>query len=35
MKVGIPKGLLYYKYLPLYETFLIELGAKFSYQRYQ
>jgi len=28
MKVGIPKGLLYYKYYPFIETFLIELGAE-------
>lgn len=27
MKVGIPKALLYHKYYPLWETFLIELGA--------
>lgn len=27
MKVGIPKGLLYYKYYPFIETFLRELGA--------
>ncbi|MBU3181100.1 acyl-CoA dehydratase activase-related protein [Clostridium psychrophilum] len=28
MKVGIPKGLLYYKYYPFIEKFLIELGAE-------
>jgi len=28
MKVGIPKGLLYYKYYPFIERFLIELGAE-------
>lgn len=28
MKVGIPKGLLYYKYHPFIETFLKELGAE-------
>ena len=28
MKVGIPKGLLYYKYFPFIESFLIELGAE-------
>jgi len=28
MKVGIPKGLLYYKYYPFIEGFLIELGAE-------
>lgn len=27
MKVGIPQALLYYKYYPLWETFLTELGA--------
>jgi len=27
MKVGIPKGLLYYKYHPFMETFFLELGA--------
>ncbi|MCT8975461.1 acyl-CoA dehydratase activase-related protein [Clostridium sp. CX1] len=28
MKVGIPKGLLYYKYYPFFETFFTELGAE-------
>lgn len=28
MKVGIPKGLLYYKYHPFFETFFSELGAE-------
>jgi predicted nucleotide-binding protein (sugar kinase/HSP70/actin superfamily) len=28
MKVGIPKGLLYYKYYPFYESFFNELGAE-------
>lgn len=28
MKVGIPKGLLYYKYYPFIETFFTELGAE-------
>ena len=28
MKVGVPKGLLYYKYHPFIERFLIELGAE-------
>jgi len=28
MKVGIPKGLLYYKYYPFIERFLTELGAE-------
>jgi predicted nucleotide-binding protein (sugar kinase/HSP70/actin superfamily) len=28
MKVGIPKGLLYYKYHPFFETFFTELGAE-------
>lgn len=28
MKVGIPKGLLYYKYYPFVETFFTELGAE-------
>lgn len=28
MKVGIPKGLLYYKYYPFMETFFTELGAE-------
>ncbi|MCY6370003.1 acyl-CoA dehydratase activase-related protein [Clostridium ganghwense] len=28
MKIGIPKGLLYYKYYPFIETFLKELGAE-------
>lgn len=28
MKVGIPKGLLYYKYYPFLETFFTELGAE-------
>ncbi|MCY6484996.1 acyl-CoA dehydratase activase-related protein [Clostridium aestuarii] len=28
MKVGIPKGLLYYKYHPFIETFLQEIGAE-------
>ncbi len=28
MKVGIPKGLLYYKYYPFIQTFLEELGAE-------
>ena len=28
MKVGIPKGLLYYKYYPFLETFFYELGAE-------
>lgn len=28
MKVGIPKGLLYYKYHPFLQTFFSELGAK-------
>lgn len=28
MKVGIPKGLLYYKYYPFLETFFCELGAE-------
>lgn len=28
MKVGIPKGLLYYKYYPFLETFFDELGAE-------
>ncbi|MGH4121642.1 MAG: acyl-CoA dehydratase activase-related protein [Clostridium sp.] len=28
MKVGVPKGLLYYKYHPFIEKFLIELGAE-------
>lgn len=28
MKIGIPKGLLYYKYSPFIETFFTELGAE-------
>lgn len=28
MKIGIPKGLLYYKYYPFMETFFTELGAE-------
>ncbi|GLC32158.1 acyl-CoA dehydratase activase-related protein [Clostridium omnivorum] len=28
MKVGIPKGLLYYKYYPFFENFFYELGAE-------
>ena len=28
MKIGIPKGLLYYKYHPFMERFFIELGAE-------
>jgi predicted nucleotide-binding protein (sugar kinase/HSP70/actin superfamily) len=28
MKIGIPKGLLYYKYYPFLETFFTELGAE-------
>ncbi|MCY6959228.1 acyl-CoA dehydratase activase-related protein [Clostridium brassicae] len=28
MKVGVPKGLLYYKYYPFIETFLKEIGAE-------
>lgn len=28
MRVGIPKGLLYYKYSPFFETFFTELGAE-------
>lgn len=28
MKIGIPKGLLYYKYYPFIQTFLKELGAE-------
>ena len=28
MKIGIPKGLLYYKYYPFIETFFTELGAE-------
>ncbi|MEL7598417.1 MAG: acyl-CoA dehydratase activase-related protein, partial [Clostridiaceae bacterium] len=28
MRVGIPKGLLYYKYYPFIETFIKELGAE-------
>ncbi len=28
MKIGIPKGLLYYKYHPFMETFFLELGAE-------
>jgi predicted nucleotide-binding protein (sugar kinase/HSP70/actin superfamily) len=28
MKIGIPKGLLYYKYYPFFERFFIELGAE-------
>lgn len=28
MKVGIPKGLLYYRYYPFFETFFRELGAE-------
>ncbi|WP_411679336.1 acyl-CoA dehydratase activase-related protein [Clostridium thailandense] len=28
MKIGIPKGLLYYKYQPFIETFFTELGAE-------
>lgn len=28
MRIGIPKGLLYYKYYPFLETFFRELGAK-------
>ena len=28
MKIGIPKGLLYYKYSPFFETFFSELGCE-------
>lgn len=28
MKIGIPKGLLYYKYHPFFMTFFTELGAE-------
>ncbi len=28
MKVGVPRALLYYKYFPLWDTFLSELGAE-------
>jgi predicted nucleotide-binding protein (sugar kinase/HSP70/actin superfamily) len=31
MKVGIPKGLLYYKYYPFFENFFNELGAEVIY----
>ena len=28
MRVGIPRSLLYYKYLPFWKTFLAELGLE-------